>query len=322
MSNRRMLVNEPKDDGAQIVAEHRGNAVVAPAAGMSGSVGAGPNGVSFGATESRSILCPYCGHIQTKSEQCERCRGLFEPLSRQATQNVMGPWQVRDEKNPFQPGCSLSKLKELIARGKVNRATIVRGPTTKQFWSIACNTPGVAVLLGECHNCHGSVKPDAYMCQTCGCVLNCTDDRQFLGVGPVVLLPGEAHPAVVASSVARPVQRPATPPAPTPASLASPAITIPAVPASARNVPRGAHSAPPASGSHAPISPARRLSMERRARRKAERTRALLGVVIFLIIITITVLGISTISKSGSRKSASDRGSEPSAQQDAPPREP
>ncbi|MDX2116089.1 MAG: hypothetical protein SFZ24_10805 [Planctomycetota bacterium] len=125
---------------------------------------------------------------------------------------MMGPWSVRNEKNPFAPGMSFEKLREMVSRGKISRTTIVRGPSTRQFWSLACNTPGVATLLGECHHCHAPVDPGAYLCAACGVVLSCSTDRQHLGLGPVKLLPGEAPAHEVASStMSRAAERPAAP---------------------------------------------------------------------------------------------------------------
>lgn len=148
------------------------------------------------------VLCPYCGHSQMSGTRCDKCKGLFEPLSRQATQNSMGPWQIRSETNPFGPGLSYEKLTELVGRGRVRRDTIVRGPTTRQFWSFACNAPGVAVLLGECHACHKSVAKDEFICPHCHAALQPSTDRQSLGLSPVKLLPGQASaPAVAASMV-------------------------------------------------------------------------------------------------------------------------
>jgi hypothetical protein len=172
-------------------------------------------GVDAGDTGGPRILCPYCGVVQRGGEQCVRCRGLFEPLSRQATQNVMGPWHVRDEQNPFLPGVSYEKLREMAQRGKLQRGSIVRGPSTRQFWSLACNTAGVAVLLGECHHCHAPVASDAYMCRACGVVLTAATDRQHLGLAPVKLLPGDASAHEVASvGMTRAHERPAAPPRP------------------------------------------------------------------------------------------------------------
>lgn len=190
-------------------------------------------------------LCPYCGNTQFDTTRCDRCKGLFEPLSRQATQNAMGPWQIRSEANPFTPGLSFDKLADLIAKGRVRRDTIIRGPTTRQFWSFACNTPGVAALLGECHSCHRPVRAGEFVCRFCEASLSPPTDRQHLGLAPVQLLPGQAPAATVASSgmgqlseraAVAPTPTPA-PPAPTPTtrllaasvpSITSPTIASPA----------------------------------------------------------------------------------------------
>lgn len=145
-------------------------------------------------------LCPYCGHLQSGAEECEQCKGLFEPLSRQATQNSMGPWQLRDAAKPFAPGFSYDVLKMMVARGRITSASIIRGPTTNQFWSFAIDVPGVAALLGRCHSCRGSVSAEEYMCRACGAVLTPATDRQSLGLAPVVpVIPGAVSvPAGVA----------------------------------------------------------------------------------------------------------------------------
>jgi hypothetical protein len=156
-------------------------------------------------------LCPYCGCVSTDLTRCAHCSGNFEPLSRQATQNAMGPWQIKDPKNPFLPGCSYERLRKAVEQGRVTRSTVVRGPTTRQFWSFACNAPGVAVLVGECHACHAGVKTDEYMCGKCGVLLSPATDRQSLGLSAVTLLPGEAPAAVVASTSLGSIVRPESP---------------------------------------------------------------------------------------------------------------
>lgn len=147
----------------------------------------------------RAVLCPYCG-ASASGSRCASCGGLFEPLSMQATQNEMGPWFIRDLAHPFRPGCSHGTLRRLADRGRITPETILRGPTTRQFWSFARNVRGVAHLLGECHNCHGPASADEYMCRSCGAVFESPKDRQHFGVGPVRLIPGQAPPEVVARS--------------------------------------------------------------------------------------------------------------------------
>ena len=139
------------------------------------------------------LICPYCGDKQPASERCRACGGLFEPLSRQATHNAMGPWFVRDSAKPFHPGCGYETLVRLIDRGQVTKYSIVRGPTTKQFWTVAKHVPGVAHLLGYCHNCDASVDPEDHGCHSCGVSFGAFLDRNFLGLPEVRPLPWEAR---------------------------------------------------------------------------------------------------------------------------------
>jgi len=148
-----------------------------------------------------TLPCPYCGQLQSAdAPRCSSCGGLFDPLSRQASQNAMGPWWIRDEARPFQPGCSYETLRRLVARGKVGAETVIRGPTTRQFWMLAQDAPGVSHLLGRCYACHGPAGPEEYMCRRCGAVFEAPQDRQRLGLAPIRLLPGEASPEKVAAS--------------------------------------------------------------------------------------------------------------------------
>lgn len=146
------------------------------------------------------VLCPYCGEVSGDARRCDLCRGFFDPLSRQATQNAMGPWFIRDGESPFRPGCSIETLRDLIRRGKITRDTIIRGPGTKQFWNFAGRTPSIANLLGLCHNCRAAAKPDDYSCKACGAVFSPDPDRQHMGLAPVHILPGEASPEIVAAA--------------------------------------------------------------------------------------------------------------------------
>lgn len=147
----------------------------------------------------QATLCPYCGHVSGSPSRCRVCGGRFDPLSRQATQNTMGPWYVRNETSPHLPGCSYETVRKLASRGKITRATILRGPTTRQFWVIANRVPGVAHLLGECHNCHAPASPSATDCDRCGVSFLPELDRQQLGLAPVHLLPGQATPEQIAA---------------------------------------------------------------------------------------------------------------------------
>ena len=146
----------------------------------------------------RSLVCPYCGTITPDSGRCTSCSGRFDPLSRQATQNQMGPWSIRDDRDPHRPGCSFGTIKRLVEQGKISQETILRGPTTRQFWMLAKHTPGVAHLLGVCHSCQIAVKPDGFACPNCHASFNAERDRQHLGLGPTRPLPGQGMPEVLA----------------------------------------------------------------------------------------------------------------------------
>jgi len=96
----------------------------------------------------------------------------------------------------------------MVAAGKIRPDTVLRGPTTGQFWSTARRTPGVAGLLGICYACQKTVpigpglsadhpngpahaRPDH--CPACGAATGHAPDRQYLGLGPVHLLPGRTQ---------------------------------------------------------------------------------------------------------------------------------
>ena len=128
------------------------------------------------------ILCPYCGHAQYGGERCEACGGLFEPLSRRATQLAMGPWHIRDKNQPFRPGCCYDVVKGMAKAGKIKSTTVMRGPTTRQFWSVARNVPGVAHLVGYCHECGGHVSPSDAKCGECGAIFQEPRERDALGL--------------------------------------------------------------------------------------------------------------------------------------------
>ncbi|MEO1715881.1 MAG: hypothetical protein AAFR76_02105 [Planctomycetota bacterium] len=167
------------------------------------------------------VLCTYCGSLSITTDKCSNCKGHFDLLSRQRTQNSMGPWFIRDQVNPFHPGCSYDTLRRLIARGRVRPDTVMRGPTTRQFWSFARNTPGVAHLLGACHACHTPVDSSALACPSCNASFVVVDDRQQLGLAPIQMLPGDADPSAVADAAFGPPLPPSGPPSQPTDSLAA-----------------------------------------------------------------------------------------------------
>ena len=142
----------------------------------------------------RLIICPYCGDAQPVVERCRSCSGVFESLSRQATHNNMGPWFIRDERRPFTPGCSYETMVKMIQRGRITRLTIVRGPTTRQFWTIAKRVPGLSHRLGFCYECAASVDPHDHACHVCGATFGVILDRNYLGLPEHRPMPWESDP--------------------------------------------------------------------------------------------------------------------------------
>lgn len=166
-----------------------------------------PTSSDLPAPRPRLVICPFCGQKTEEATACSFCKARFDPLSRQATQNAMGPWYIHDERKPHAPGCRFQALVSLIEAGKVTGDSVLRGPSTRQFWMLARHTPGVANLLGACHNCGAEAEADDYACDSCGAVFVVDQDRQHLGLGPVRELNAEAPPADVPDRPEVPVSR-------------------------------------------------------------------------------------------------------------------
>jgi hypothetical protein len=58
-------------------------------------------------------------------------------------------------------------LLALIKRGQVTRDSIVRGPTTHQFWKRAAEVKGVSREFGLCYSCGGEIDARAEVCPHC-----------------------------------------------------------------------------------------------------------------------------------------------------------
>src|SRR5690606_20596591 len=134
----------------------------------------------------------YCGAVTADARRCSACGGHLDPLSRQATQDTMGPWHIHDSAQPFRPGCSFATVRKMLERGQIARRTILRGPTTRQFWTFADLTPAVAELLGVGPTCHARAGPATFRGAACGASFTRDTDRQRVGLAPRRPLPGEA----------------------------------------------------------------------------------------------------------------------------------
>lgn len=123
--------------------------------------------------------------------RCASCHVQVDSLTRQATQNDMGPWFVRDEHRPHFPGCSYETMGKLVSMGVIGKYTVVRGPSTQQFWVAARRAPGIAHLLGYCHECDAKVSPKDLRCPECKTVFGAWLDRDRLGLEEIRGLPGD-----------------------------------------------------------------------------------------------------------------------------------
>jgi hypothetical protein len=128
------------------------------------------------------IVCPFCAHVRADSVgSCPRCTMEDTPSTRRSTGERIGPWFVLQRKNPTAPGLRLSVLLTLARRGHVTAKSIVRGPTTGQFWRYASQVKGLSRVFGLCWHCGASVSPDATTCPKCRSAQEIPDDPdQFL----------------------------------------------------------------------------------------------------------------------------------------------
>ena len=144
----------------------------------------------------RILLCPYCGELQPPAQECRACGGCLDEWSLKATQNDMGCWFVRDPRRPHFVGFSHQALIGAIRAGEIGMNAIVRGPTTRQFWTIARRVPGLAHLFGRCYACQAPVSEENPRCAQCGGEPPALFDRNQFGLGAIdrVAPPADARP--------------------------------------------------------------------------------------------------------------------------------
>ena len=144
----------------------------------------------------RILLCPYCGERQPPAQECRACGGCFDEWSLKATQNDMGCWFVRDSRRPHFVGFSHEALVGAIRAGEIGMNAIVRGPTTRQYWTIARRVPGLAHFFGRCYACQAPVTEATPRCAQCGGEPPAIFDRNQFGLGAIdrVAPPADARP--------------------------------------------------------------------------------------------------------------------------------
>ena len=118
-------------------------------------------------------VCPFCGLTREITDDfdatapCPRCTLADTPTTRNATKARIGPWHVRQMRNPWAPGMRWETLLALIKRGQVTKDSIVRGPTTHQLWKRASEVKGLSREFGLCYSCGGEIDTQANLCGHC-----------------------------------------------------------------------------------------------------------------------------------------------------------
>src|SRR5688500_4994066 len=113
-------------------------------------------------------VCPFCGaQRETDVGACSNCSLEDSPTTRTATRSKLGPWYVLQSRNPSAPGMNFATLMLLVQKGRVTARSVVRGPTTAQFWRHAARVKGVSREFGLCWSCGGDVVRTARTCPGC-----------------------------------------------------------------------------------------------------------------------------------------------------------
>src|SRR2546421_12258753 len=108
-------------------------------------------------------VCPFCGLTREitanfdPAPRCPRCTLADTAQTRSATKARIGPWHVRQVRNPWAPGMGFETLLALVKRGQVTKDSIVRGPTTHQLWKRAAEIKGLSREFGLCYSCGGEI---------------------------------------------------------------------------------------------------------------------------------------------------------------------
>src|SRR5688500_10820055 len=142
-------------------------------------------------------VCPFCGAVNAAPDgdtasaaaPCPRCSMADTPATRKATKARIGPWFVRQTRNPAAPGMRFDTLLALVKRGQVTAQSVVRGPTTFQLWRFAANVKGLSRAFGLCYSCGGSVEPDATLCTHCNRMQKPTANPDVLREGTLAPVP-------------------------------------------------------------------------------------------------------------------------------------
>ncbi len=133
-------------------------------------------------SKQRIVICPICGDAQNETSICVRCGTSLEKDSLLIAEGTIGPWWVREDDKSFHPGMTYDHLADLAKKGKIQRHSLLRGPTTRQLWTVARYVPGIAHLLERCHQCGEHVRIKERSCPKCNASFLAYRDRNNLGL--------------------------------------------------------------------------------------------------------------------------------------------
>jgi hypothetical protein len=128
-----------------------------------------PGQESQNSTEGKHV-CPFCGTVSLAPEGiCPHCNMDGAAASRPATKALIGPWYVLQPRLPAIPGITFARLLGLVKKGRIRPNSVVRGPTTHQFWRFAGQVKGLSREFGICYDCGEELPTDAAACPACSC---------------------------------------------------------------------------------------------------------------------------------------------------------
>lgn len=130
--------------------------------------------------------CVYCGRaLPRDSQRCTYCKTSYSVAVRRASREIEGSWFYLEPRNPSNRGVDFRTMLKLIEKGRLKRDGIVRGPTTRQDWMYAAETPMLSKHLGLCPHCFAPASGQQEFCDTC---------HRHLDERPARLRPGIPSP--------------------------------------------------------------------------------------------------------------------------------
>jgi hypothetical protein len=125
------------------------------------------------------------------------------PQTRRVTRGRIGPWYVLQSRNPAAPGMKFDVLIGFIRKGQVTARSIVRGPTTHQFWRYAAHVKGLSREFGLCYDCGAEIATESNLCPYCGKLQEPPVNADMLleGTNAASGRPTNGHPDATVSAV-------------------------------------------------------------------------------------------------------------------------